>query len=99
MSRFSVVQQAPPIEVFALTKTFTEDKFPNKVSLGVGGKIFLVFFKFRNTRNYSIQLLCIKNMIFFIFINMCSFIHGSCLLLNHNNFSLYQHIKFHQILN
>lgn len=36
MSRFSVVQQAPPIEVFALTKTFTEDKFPNKVSLGVG---------------------------------------------------------------
>lgn len=45
MSRFSVVQQAPPIEVFALTKAFTDDKFEKKVSLGVGGKDFL-FYKF-----------------------------------------------------
>lgn len=36
MSRFSGVQQAPPIEVFQLTRTYTEDKFPNKVNLGVG---------------------------------------------------------------
>ncbi|CAG0920891.1 unnamed protein product [Notodromas monacha] len=36
MSRFSGVQGAPPIEVFALTRRYTEDKHPNKVNLGVG---------------------------------------------------------------
>ncbi|KAF7284028.1 glutamate oxaloacetate transaminase 1 [Rhynchophorus ferrugineus] len=36
MSWFSGVQQGPPIEVFALTKQFTEDSFPQKVNLGVG---------------------------------------------------------------
>jgi len=35
-SRYDVVEQAPPIEVFALTRGFTEDKFPQKVNLGVG---------------------------------------------------------------
>ncbi|KAG8227200.1 hypothetical protein J437_LFUL003406 [Ladona fulva] len=35
-SRFSVVEAGPPIEVFALTKSFTDDPFPNKVNLGVG---------------------------------------------------------------
>jgi len=36
MSWFSSVEQGPPIEVFALTKQFTEDDFPQKVNLGVG---------------------------------------------------------------
>ncbi|XP_019864942.1 aspartate aminotransferase, cytoplasmic [Aethina tumida] len=33
---FSNVIEGPPIEVFALNKAFAEDKFPEKVSLGVG---------------------------------------------------------------
>jgi len=36
MSKFSAVENAPPIEVFALTKAYTEDPFPQKVNLGVG---------------------------------------------------------------
>lgn len=36
MSWFSSVEQGPPIEVFALTKQYTEDDFPQKVNLGVG---------------------------------------------------------------
>lgn len=36
MSSFSSVEQGPPIEVFALTKQYTEDDFPQKVNLGVG---------------------------------------------------------------
>ncbi|GLG94931.1 Aspartate aminotransferase [Gryllus bimaculatus] len=35
-SRFGVVQQGPPIEVFALNKAFLDDTFENKVNLGVG---------------------------------------------------------------
>ncbi|XP_039745527.1 aspartate aminotransferase, cytoplasmic [Pararge aegeria] len=35
-SRFQVVEQGPPIEVFQLNKLFTEDTFKNKVNLGVG---------------------------------------------------------------
>ncbi|CAH0722943.1 unnamed protein product, partial [Brenthis ino] len=35
-SRFQVVEQGPPIEVFQLNKLFTEDSFKNKVNLGVG---------------------------------------------------------------
>lgn len=35
-SKFSVVQDAPPIEVFALNKAYNEDSFPQKVNLGVG---------------------------------------------------------------
>lgn len=38
-SRFSEVKLGPAIEVFALNKQFAEDTFPNKVSLGVGGKL------------------------------------------------------------
>lgn len=38
MSRFSDVQQGPPIEVFALNKSYLEDPFEKKVNLGVGGK-------------------------------------------------------------
>lgn len=37
-SAFSVVEQAPPIEVFALGKAFVDDPFPQKVNLGAGGK-------------------------------------------------------------
>lgn len=36
MSRFSVVEQGPPIEVFQLMKLFSEDSFQNKVNLSVG---------------------------------------------------------------
>ena len=36
-SRFSEVTQDPPIEVFELTKAFSEDTHPSKVNLGVGG--------------------------------------------------------------
>ncbi|KAB0797642.1 hypothetical protein PPYR_08635 [Photinus pyralis] len=36
MSRFSDVALGPPIEVFALTKAFVEDTFPQKINLGVG---------------------------------------------------------------
>lgn len=35
--RFAVVQQGPPIEVFALTRAFQDDTEPTKVNLGVGG--------------------------------------------------------------
>ncbi|KAG6458387.1 aspartate aminotransferase, cytoplasmic [Manduca sexta] len=35
-SRFQVVEQGPPIEVFLLNKLFTDDTYQNKVNLGVG---------------------------------------------------------------
>lgn len=35
-SRFSDLTQDPPIEVFELTRQFSEDSHPNKVNLGVG---------------------------------------------------------------
>ncbi|CAH3858113.1 unnamed protein product [Pieris brassicae] len=35
-SRFAVVEQGPPIEVFLLNKLFTDDTNKNKVNLGVG---------------------------------------------------------------
>ncbi len=36
MSMFNSVEQAPPIEVFKLTRDFQSDTHPQKVSLGVG---------------------------------------------------------------
>lgn len=42
MSWFGEVEQGPPIEVFALNKQFSDDKFEKKVNLGVGGKLFLM---------------------------------------------------------
>ncbi|CAL4060896.1 unnamed protein product, partial [Meganyctiphanes norvegica] len=36
-SRFSEITQAPPIEVFAVMKSFTDDANPKKVNLSVGG--------------------------------------------------------------
>lgn len=41
-SKFASIENAPPIEVFALTKAYTEDPFPQKVNLGVGGNIVLL---------------------------------------------------------
>ena len=38
-SIFSDVKMGPAIEVFALTRRFNEDPSPNKVNLGVGGKV------------------------------------------------------------
>ncbi|XP_077293531.1 glutamate oxaloacetate transaminase 1 [Arctopsyche grandis] len=35
-SNFSIVEQAPPVEVFALMKAFTDDPHPQKVNLGAG---------------------------------------------------------------
>lgn len=37
-SIFSNVEVGPKIEVFALTKTYQEDSFPQKVNLSVGGE-------------------------------------------------------------
>ncbi len=39
MSRFSVVEAAPPVEIFALSKAYKEDTFKDKVDLGIGGKV------------------------------------------------------------
>lgn len=39
MSVFSEVPQAAPVAVFKLTQDFTNDQFPQKVNLGVGGKL------------------------------------------------------------
>lgn len=36
MSRFDVVQAAPPIAIFALSKAYREDTHPSKVDLGIG---------------------------------------------------------------
>merc|ERR1712193_120264 len=36
MSLFTVVESAPPIEVFKLSADYQADQSPNKVSLGVG---------------------------------------------------------------
>ena len=38
MSLFDVVEAAPPIEIFELTKRYREDTFAQKVDLGVGGE-------------------------------------------------------------
>nr|CAH0110435.1 unnamed protein product [Daphnia galeata] len=35
-SKFASVENAPPIEVFALNKAYVDDTFPQKVNLGVG---------------------------------------------------------------
>ncbi|XP_076367726.1 glutamate oxaloacetate transaminase 1 [Tachypleus tridentatus] len=35
-SRFSCVEEAPPVEIFALSKAYKEDPFPQKVDLGIG---------------------------------------------------------------
>jgi hypothetical protein len=37
-SVFNDIINDPPIEVFEVTRSFNEDKHPNKVNLGVGGK-------------------------------------------------------------
>lgn len=39
MSVFSEVPQAVPVAVFKLTNDFNNDQFPQKVNLGVGGKL------------------------------------------------------------
>lgn len=36
MSRFDCVESAPAIEIFALSKAYKEDQFPQKVDLGIG---------------------------------------------------------------
>lgn len=42
MSRFSVVEAAPPVEIFALSKAYKEDTSEKKVDLGIGGKFATV---------------------------------------------------------
>lgn len=39
MSVFSEVPQAAPVAVFKLSQDFSNDQFPQKVNLGVGGKV------------------------------------------------------------
>ena len=60
MSRFAELTQDPPIEVFELTRQFNEDTHPNKVNLGVGGKIVKI--------NISISIEYTQKTIFIIFI-------------------------------
>lgn len=36
--RFSCIELAPPIEVFAVSRGYLEDKHESKVNLGVGGR-------------------------------------------------------------
>lgn len=43
-SVFEKVEVGPQIEVFQLNKSYLEDKFPQKVNLGVGGKFILILF-------------------------------------------------------
>lgn len=38
-SVFGDIEIAPPIEVFNLTAQYNEDNHPQKVNLGVGGKV------------------------------------------------------------
>lgn len=38
-SVFGDIEIAPPIEVFNLTAQYNEDSHPQKVNLGVGGKV------------------------------------------------------------
>lgn len=38
-SRFSEVEQAPPVAVFALTAAYKADTHPQKANLGVGGRL------------------------------------------------------------
>lgn len=38
-SVFGGIEIAPPIEVFNLTAQYNEDNHPQKVNLGVGGKV------------------------------------------------------------
>lgn len=40
MSVFCDVPQTAPVAVFKLSQDFNNDQFPNKVNLGVGGKLF-----------------------------------------------------------
>ena len=44
-SKFSSVETAPPIEVFALSKAYADDPFAQKVNLGVGGE-FQMFYSY-----------------------------------------------------
>lgn len=43
MSRFQVVEAAPPVEIFALSKAYREDTYPKKVDLGIGGSFLRPF--------------------------------------------------------
>lgn len=43
-SVFEGLELGPPIEVFALNKSYNEDKSPVKVNLGVGGMNFYAIF-------------------------------------------------------
>lgn len=42
MSRFSCVESAPPVAIFALSKAYREDPHPKKVDLGIGGRLRIV---------------------------------------------------------
>lgn len=46
-TRFTNIELGPPIEVFALQKTYVDDKFENKVSLAVGGRLtYYIFYAY-----------------------------------------------------
>lgn len=48
-SQFCTVETAPPIEVFALSKAYMEDPFPQKVNLGVGGRLETILLYYCHT--------------------------------------------------
>lgn len=56
--RFSEVQTAPPIEVFAVVKAFNEDTFEKKVNLSIGGKSSVKQFKLHRFIRQTIHKFC-----------------------------------------
>lgn len=82
-SRFDVVEQGPPIEVFQLNKLFLDDPNQVKVNLTVGGKAMLLLELFFYTK---FVLLC--NLIWFLpiwilklfFLISCYFVVISCMV-------------------
>lgn len=58
MSVFDIVENGPPIEVFALNRSFASDNNELKINLGVGGKyldsshIYHLFFMYCKTNKY-----------------------------------------------
>lgn len=68
-SKFSFVETAPPIEVFAINRAYAEDTFPQKVNLGVGGNLhilelllnFVVSFLLEMAKGLFLKLCSIQN--------------------------------------
>lgn len=56
-SRFSVVEQGPPIEVFQLNGQYLEDNYQNKVNLTVGGELVELFANANSIRSDGLPVI------------------------------------------